>query len=485
VAALPALAMADPEAGYSSAEAAAEAARCLQCQCLECVKACPFLEHYKAYPKIYARQIYNNAAIVKGQHTANVLINSCMLCGLCTELCPEDFPMAATCLDARRDLVAKGKMPPSAHEFALMDMEFAQSEACFLARGAPLSPGEGKCRRLFFPGCQLSATKPEAVTAAYAALREIFPGEAGIMLSCCGAPARWAGREDLFDASMARLRSFWEDSGRPEIIAACPACLNMVEAGLPGAKATSLWEVLDHSDLSFPKRSSEAALAVHDPCTVRERTQVRESARRLLSRLGASCEELRFSGKRTKCCGFGGLLSEADPDLAATVGSRRAAESRADFVTYCAMCRDRLAKSGKRVLHLADLLFPGPDLDPAALPPVGVSRRRENRARLKRTVLREIFGQSPPEPGAGLILHLAPEVAAVLEKRRILEDDVRAVIAHAESSGKKFRHRQTGRFLACHGPANATFWVEYSPADDGFAVHNAYAHRMALKEGRS
>ena len=79
--------------GYDAAEAAAEAARCLNCQCLECVRVCDYLAKHKAYPKIYARQIYNNAAIVKGQHLANKLVNSCSLCGLCERVCPERFNM--------------------------------------------------------------------------------------------------------------------------------------------------------------------------------------------------------------------------------------------------------------------------------------------------------------------------------------------------------------------------------------------------------
>ena len=104
---------------YSEAEARQEAGRCLQCQCLVCVKACVYLQKYKGYPRVYARQMYNNAAIVKGLHLANNLINGCALCGQCEELCPENFSMAELCLSARQDMVERGVMPPSAHEFAL------------------------------------------------------------------------------------------------------------------------------------------------------------------------------------------------------------------------------------------------------------------------------------------------------------------------------------------------------------------------------
>jgi hypothetical protein len=37
--------------GYTREEAAAEAARCIQCSCVECVKGCVYLQHYNKYPK--------------------------------------------------------------------------------------------------------------------------------------------------------------------------------------------------------------------------------------------------------------------------------------------------------------------------------------------------------------------------------------------------------------------------------------------------
>ena len=103
---------------YSKEEAQQEAARCIPCQCLECVKVCSYLEEYGSYPKSYVRQIYNNECIVMGVRKANRMVNSCTLCGLCTSVCPENFSMADVILDARQSMVRTHKMPPSAHDFA-------------------------------------------------------------------------------------------------------------------------------------------------------------------------------------------------------------------------------------------------------------------------------------------------------------------------------------------------------------------------------
>ena len=71
-------------------------------------------------------------------------------------------------------------------------------------------------------------------------------------------------------------------------------------------------------------------------------------------------------------------------------------------------------------------------------------------------------------------------MAERLDRRRILVEDLQLVIEHAETSGEKLFHPQSGHYKACHAPYKVTFWVEYSPATDGYVVHNAYAHRMEV-----
>ncbi|MBU2551881.1 MAG: 4Fe-4S dicluster domain-containing protein [Proteobacteria bacterium] len=479
---LPAVPFSGPEGTYTLDEARAEASRCLQCECLECVKVCPFLERFKAYPRKYAREIYNNESIVMGTRQANKLINSCSLCGLCERVCPQDFAMQDLCLEVRRNMVRTGKMPPSAHEFALLDMEFSQSDRFFLARH---EPGRENGSYVFFPGCQLSAVCPDQAVRVYDDLRKRIEGGVGLMLGCCGAPAHWAGREDAFAREADRFRRTWRDLGRPRVVAACSTCLLMIQENLPEVDAVSLWQVW--SDIGPPECRFQPAgpLAVHDPCTTRGREDVRAAVRRILDAAGAPFEELDLGRDRTECCGFGGLMQSANPDLAREVAARRAARSGSDYLAYCAMCRDSLAGTGKRVVHLLDLFFPLAGADPAERPRIGWSERRENRARLKARLLREIWKEDfeRMEAHQKIRLAIAPEVLEVLDRRRILIEDVRKVIHHAETSGDRLLHPETGRYKASFKPYQATFWVEYSLRDGGYEVHNAYAHRMEVVGG--
>ena len=472
-----------PASGYAESEARDEAKRCLQCECMECVKHCEYLKHYKFYPKVYVRQIYNNESIVMGTRQANKMINSCMLCGLCETICPEDFSMADVCLQARRTLVEQNHMPQSAHEFALRDMAFANGEKASLVRHAP---GADSSEYLFFPGCQLTASSPDRVEAAYADLRQRL-GRVGLMLSCCGAPAEWAGREQLARESVERLESEWRSLGSPGIITACPTCFNMVRHWLPEADVTTHWSLLRALGLPQAAKGVESVLAVNDPCAARHEPVLREDVRSLLEDLGTEFVEPELTGERTECCGYGGLLSEANPELGRAVAERRAGAVAEDYVTYCVMCRDMIARTGKRALHLYDLVFPGGD-DPAGRPAPGYSERRENRVRLRERLLRDLWRDdvgTVPEPYESIPVEFTDSAAEVMEERRILISDVQKVLLELDRTDRAFVHGETGHFLTAHRPVVVTYWVEYEKNDAGYLVHNVWSHRMRVKERRS
>jgi NADPH-dependent glutamate synthase beta subunit-like oxidoreductase len=479
---VPAVKSLNQTSGYTPQEAIKEAGRCLHCECLECVKACSYLEKFGSYPRKYAREIYNNANIVAGRRPANKLINSCSLCGLCEAVCPENFAMQTLCLKARRDMVKKGKMPASAHEFALLDMQFSNSDQFAMALHEPRHESSAY---IFFPGCQLCASSPAKVKSVYAHLRETLTGGVGLMLGCCSAPAFWAGEEELFERQFSMWQRKWEDLGRPRIILACSTCYNIFKTYLQEAPIISLWSILDETGLphDFTGLKDAVPLALHDPCTTRYESHLQTNVRNLLQKMGQPFSELTAKSEYAECCGFGGLMQNANPDLAKTVINRLAGRSSADYVTYCSVCRDNLAGAGKRTVHILDLIFlEDGETDPAARKRPGWSQRQENRLRLKNDLLNELWATESGEriDHAGPVLNISSEAWQVLENRRILVTDLEEVIHQAETSGRKLYNPDSGHFKASLKLYNTTFWVEYIPSDDGFTIYNAYSHRMSV-----
>lgn len=480
---LPAVKASNETGSYTREEAVQEAGRCLNCQCLECVKACKYLEHYGSYPKKYLRQIYNNDTIVMGMRHANKMINSCSLCGQCAVVCPQGLDLGETCKATRESMVSKGKMPPSAHDFALRDMAFNNSEEFALSRH---QPGLNSSKYVFFPGCQLSASSPEQVEKVYTYLTEKLSGGVALMFRCCGAPADWAGDQELFQNSMKVLVSEWELLGKPQLIVACSTCHSMFRERFP--EVVSLWELMADLDLPVQEASvSGGKVAVQDACTTRHEPVIQDAVRHILSKLGYEVEELPYSKELTKCCGFGGLTSFANPGLGKKIVEDRISESTTDYVAYCAMCRDNFATKGKRTFHLLDLIF-GTDLDKAAIrPSVGLSYRHENRAKLKRKLLHSLWKEIPPAKEGvyrTINLLLNEKVLEIMEDRRILIEDIQRVIERAERTGRKFINPDNGHSLAQFRPVKVTYWVEYQTQEQeqGFVVLNVYSHRMEIVE---
>ena len=160
---------------------------------------------------------------------------------------------------------------------------------------------------------------------------------------------------------------------------------------------------------------------------------------------------------------------------------RRSAETNVDFLAYCAMCRDQFAGQGKRTFYLLDLFW-GKEAAAADRLPPDFSDRRENRLRLRRSLLQEVWGENVVTEETKLLIEIPPAMRELMEQRMILSDDVRAVIGHAEATGEKMLDPETGRYIARFRPGCVTYWVEYSASGDHFVIHNAYSHRMQVVE---
>ena len=77
-------------------------------------------------------------------------------------------------------------------------------------------------------------------------------------------------------------------------------------------------------------------------------------------------------------------------------------------------------------------------------------------------------------------LELSDEVKRLLADRHIAEDEVKQVINNAETEGEKLYLPDENRYLAKLRIGEATFYVEYSIEEDGYAARTAYAHKATI-----
>jgi hypothetical protein len=84
-------------------------------------------------------------------------------------------------------------------------------------------------------------------------------------------------------------------------------------------------------------------------------------------------------------------------------------------------------------------------------------------------------------------LRIPETVKADLDRKRILESEVQAVVTHCETTGKKILDPDTGLFTGHLKIGHMTFWAEYRLYDSGtepktYELVNGYGHRMEIVE---
>lgn len=71
-------------------------------------------------------------------------------------------------------------------------------------------------------------------------------------------------------------------------------------------------------------------------------------------------------------------------------------------------------------------------------------------------------------------------LAELLEKRHISEDEVQNVIEQAERTGQKLHRPDVEHFLAKLIILEPSIYVEYSILDEGYLVHSVYSHNSTI-----
>ena len=448
--------------------AVAEACRCIQCHCDECIKGCAYLQHYKKFPRILTREIYNNVSIIMGDHMMNKPINACSLCGQCKILCPNGYDMAEICKLARENMVYTDKMSLAVHEFALMDMVFTNDEA-FLCRK---QPGFDTCKYVFFPGCQATAIAPATVRAAYLDLCNRLEGGVALMLGCCGAICDWAGRYEMYEDTVKFLDEQLEQLGNPVVIAGCPTCKKQ----LARHETVGIWDVLENIGLPERAKHTDKPIAVHDACGARGDHETQESIRRIAESLGCAVAETEYSGDKSPCCGYGGLTQFTNREVAKKMTDKCLERSDLPYLSYCMACRDRFAREGRESMHLLELVY---GTSAQACP--DISEKRYNRLSLKNQLLGEVWNEEVEAVDLGFTIDYTQEAIEMMDDRMILKTDVIRVLQNLKETGEAILDGETNLCVTRARLGNVTFWVKYTETETGYLVHRAYSHRMTIQ----
>ena len=311
--------------------------------CPKCQAECVFLERYGTPRAILQSKNAPDAAFFNVAY-------ECSLCGPCGAVCPVGLRPGEMFLEMRRAAILSGIAP----------LKFFKKKLAYERRGT-----SGRytwyclpenCDTVFFPGCALPGTRPGKTLALYQYLKTIIPG-IGMVLDCCCKISRDLGRTRHYLAMLSEMKSYLIKHGVKRILTACPNCHLVFNADGAPLEAVSVYTVLAENGPPPGQVAAGRTVTVHDPCTARHESGMQDAVRTLARAKGLLIREMPHAGRKTLCCGEGGVVVSIEPTLPAAWKNQRIIEAEdTPMITYCAGCTQAL-KNSTHVFHLLDLLF--------------------------------------------------------------------------------------------------------------------------------
>ncbi len=226
-------------------------------------------------------------------------------------------------------------------------------------------------RKAFIAGCALSSYNPDLVIQTVEHLKNVFP-DLSVIQKCCGKPTKALGQEDAFHERFQGLLNDLKECEIDEVVVGCQSCYKVMELD-KNLKVTSLWALLP--EIGLPPalvnkaKDSEVVFSIHDSCSIRPYSQIHNGIRWIVKELGYKAVEPEKTKETTRCCGFGGMVVPANPEVALKVMKRRVSDfPTQEVVTYCAACRQSMLMGGAKAWHILDLIF-GDVVHPNDAPP--------------------------------------------------------------------------------------------------------------------
>ena len=320
------------------------------------------MEHYCGRGRTTIALGLVEGAIQFSRPLVNVL-NTCLGCGACKEICPEKIDIPAITRAMREEIVKHEMEPPKLKDTDLAIKEkhniFGEEKPRYKWAEDLNLPKKGET--LYFAGCSASYTYPKTARATAKILLE-----AGVDVAylgedewCCGAPALWSGNTELFKEIVKHNLSAIKASGAKRVVASCAVCYNTLKTHYPSVASELSFKVLHLSEviadliqqskihLQKPVRKK---FTYHDPCHLGRAEKIYEQPREIIRKIPQAefCEMAR-NRKNALCCGEGVVVSSLFPSLTRKISANRVNEAKEiganAIVTCCPGCVTTLSKA--------------------------------------------------------------------------------------------------------------------------------------------
>ena len=298
-------------------------------------------------------------------------IYQCTTCKDCERRCPSNIEVVDIVENCRRDLVAAGKMLPKHRRVvdSIVKLGNPYGEKRSVVETLGKDPRRAKVG--YFVGCTSAYRNRSIADATLSILEKSGVDYTLVDEVCCGSVMQRVGwNENDLSSLMERNIKAIEETGVDEVIFSCAGCFRMFKEEYPKHVEVP-FEVLHVSEFLADRELKLSPLAkkvtYHDPCHLGRHCDVYDPPRRLLSKVpDLDLKEMPRSKDTSRCCGGGGGVRSAYPELSGDIAAERVREAEiADvLVTSCPFCVNNLRfgceATGSKIdiLDLVELIEP-------------------------------------------------------------------------------------------------------------------------------
>lgn len=182
---------------------------------------------------------------------------------------------------------------------------------------------------------------------------------------CCGSVLLRTG---FIDEAQKQIKKNTEILKREKIITSCAGCYKTLKEDYDGLDVIHisqlLYELIKEGKLNLSKK--DLNVTYHDSCHLGRHCNVFDEPREVIRSVG-QITEMENIRENSLCCGAGGGVKSAYPEIANQMASLRIAQAKKTgcktLVTPCPFCRLNLENDDIEVLDLTEFLVKYGDFD--------------------------------------------------------------------------------------------------------------------------
>ena len=343
--------------------------------CGLCKSVCPVFEDVKWESSVARGRVILAYGLLNRDIPADASIieniYQCTTCKDCERRCPSSIEVVEIVENCRRDLVANGKMLPKHRRIidSILRLGNPYGEERSVVKTLGLEPRSAEVG--YFVGCTSAYRNRSIADATLSILRKTGTDFTLVDEVCCGSVMQRLGwnDEDLVDLMERNVRAV-QDAGVDEMIFSCAGCYRMFKEEYPrfvdvDFKVRHVSEFLVDRDLKLSPLAR--TVTYHDPCHMGRHCGVYEPPREVLARVPElELKEMSRNRETSRCCGGGGGVRSAYPELSSDIAGGRVEEAAIAEVllSACPFCVNNLRLGCERngskleVMDLVELLEP-------------------------------------------------------------------------------------------------------------------------------